>query len=179
MISEAIRTQWDLLSEALALGVQTVRVGFRRPWRWKEILQATVQIGVESLPIITIATAFAGLVVTNEIAWHMDEALHTTSMIPGFTGQFIIRELGIAIPSLLLVAKVGAAITAEVGSMKITEQIDALKLLRIDPVGYLVFPRLVACIFSTACLTLISIAVTLSCAVWMAMVRYNFSSWNI
>ena len=45
----------------------------------------------------------------------MDLALHTVTMIPGFTGQFILRELGIAIPALLLVAKVGAAITAEVG----------------------------------------------------------------
>ena len=82
------------------------------------------------------------MVVTNEIAYHMDLALHTVSMIPGFTGQFILRELGIAIPALLLVAKVGAAITAEVGSMKVTEQIDALKLLGIDPISYLVFPAL-------------------------------------
>ena len=108
-----------------------------------------------------ISTAFAGLVVTNEIAWHMDRALHTVAMIPGFTGQFILRELGIAIPALLLVAKVGASITAEVGSMKVTEQIDALKLLGIDPINYLVFPRFIASIFSGACLVLIAAGVTL------------------
>jgi phospholipid/cholesterol/gamma-HCH transport system permease protein len=157
------------------LFVETLRRAFRWPWRWNEIALAVVQMGIGSLPIIALSTAFAGLVVTNEIAYHMDEALHTITMIPGFTGQFILRELGIAIPALLLVAKVGASTTAEVGSMKVTEQIDALKLLGIDPIDYLVFPRFVACIFSIACLTLISIGVTLACAISVAVIRYNFS----
>ena len=165
----------DVLLDIPVLFLKSVACGFKRPWRWNEILTAMVQIGVGSVPIITVSTAFAGLVVTNEIAWHMNEALHTTDMIPGFTAQFIIRELGIAIPALLLVAKVGASITAEVGSMKVTEQIDALVLLGIDPIGYLLFPRFVASIVSIACLTLISIAVTLSCAILVAILRYHFS----
>lgn len=164
-----------LTLEILVLFRETLRRAFLRPWRWHEIFSSIVQIGVGSLPIITLATAFAGLVVTREIAWHMDVALHSTAMIPGFTGQFILRELGIAIPALLLVAKVGAAITAEVGTMKITEQIDALRLLRIDPISYLVFPRFVASIFATACLTLISIGVTMACAISVAVTTYHFS----
>ena len=148
---------------------------FRWPWRWNEILQATVQIGIESLPIIVTSTAFAGFVMTTEIAWHMDEALHTITMVPGFTGQFIIREIGIAIPVLLLVAKVGASTTAEVGTMKVTEQIDALKLLGIDPISYLVFPRFIACILSVVALTFISIGVTLVCAMAVAVFKYGFS----
>ncbi len=156
-------------------GQVIVRLPKRQSWRWGEIFSATVQIGVGSLPIISVATAFAGLVVTNEIAWHMNKALHTVSMIPGTTGQFILRELGIAIPLLLLVAKAGAAITAEVGSMKITEQIDALKLLGIDPVSYLVVPRFVATTISGMCLTLFSAGITLACAIMVATLRYNFS----
>lgn len=167
--------QLAIWREILSLFASTLAQGRRWPWRWSEIVSAMVQIGVGSVPIIAVSTAFAGLVVTHEIAWHMDAALHTVSMIPGFTGQFILRELGIAIPSLLLVAKVGASITAEVGSMKITEQIDALRLLRIDPVRYLVFPRFIASILSVACLTLISIGVTLTCAIWVAVNHYNFS----
>lgn len=133
-------------------------------------------MGIGSLPIITVSTAVAGTVVTHEIAWHMNAALHTVTMIPGFTGQFILRELGIAIPALLLVAKVGAATTAEVGTMKITEQIDALKLLGIDPLSYLVFPRFIAAIISGACLTLISVSITLGCALLVAIYSYNFSA---
>src|SRR5437870_4005454 len=97
-----ITEQLDTIGDILSLFYQTFRRALIRPWRWAEIAQAVVQIGIESIPIIVISTAFAGMVVTTEIAYHMDLALHTVSMIPGFTGQFILRELGIAIPALLL-----------------------------------------------------------------------------
>jgi phospholipid/cholesterol/gamma-HCH transport system permease protein len=174
--TEALREHVDTILDIFSLFGQTLRRSLVWPWRWTEIFQAIISIGIGSVPIIVICTAFAGMVVTNEIAYHMDLALHTTSMMPGFTAQFILRELGITIPALLLVAKVGAAITAEVGTMKVTEQIDALKLLGIDPVSYLVFPRFVATIISSACLTLIASAVTLGCAIMIAVFRYGFSS---
>ncbi len=145
-------------------------------WRRAEIIHAIVQSGIKSIPIVCLSTAFAGVVVTQQIAWHMDLSLHDVSMIPGFTGQFIFRELGIAIPALLLVSKVGASITAEVGTMKVTEQIDALKLLRIDPIEYLVFPRFIAGIVSGACLTLLAVAVTLSCSALVGILGYNFGA---
>jgi phospholipid/cholesterol/gamma-HCH transport system permease protein len=106
----------------------------------------------------------------------MDFALSNVSMIPGFTGQFVIRELGIAVPALLLVSKVGASMTAELASMKITEQLDAFKLLKIDVVSYHIFPRWVACILSTVCLTLISITITLLIAMITAVTKYHFNS---
>lgn len=158
------------------IATRTAGWAFHGKWRREEILQHLVHHGIGSIPIIGISTAFAGLVVTQEIAFHMDHALHTTSMIPGFTGQFIMRELGIAVPALLIVAKVGASMTAEIGGMKITEQVDALKLLGIDPVGYLVFPRWIAGIIATVSLTLIALAVTLSCAILMAVTKFNFST---
>jgi len=96
-------------------------------------------------------------------------------MVPGFTGQFIIRELGIAVATFLVVSKVGASITAEVGTMKITEQIDALRLLRINPISYLVFPRWIACIFCLACLTLIANAVTLAFSMAMSVWSFGFN----
>ena len=163
------------MRELAILSVRMWLLLFKWPWRWKEIFQAIAQIGIGSLPIITVATAFAGLVVTGEIGFHMDLALSNTSMIPGFTGRFIMRELAITIPALLVVAKVGASMTAEVGSMKITEQIDALKLLRIDPVAYLVFPRWIASIFSLMCLTLFAIMITIFFAAVVAVSRYHFN----
>lgn len=170
------------LAEQVATAFECLRLGFgfiarlgERPWRGQEIVQGIVQTGVGSLPIITIATAFAGMVVTHEIAWHMNRALGTISMIPGFTGQFIFRELGVVIPALLMVSKVGASTTAEVGTMKVTEQIDALKLLGIDPVSFLVFPRVIAAIVSAVCLTLIAITITLACAILVAVFKFNFT----
>lgn len=167
----------DIIREIWEVAFQTLRGLSSTPihrWRWKETFAAFEQIAIESLPVITLSTAFAGIVITNEMAWHMDQALHTVSMIPGFTGQFILRELGIAIPAFLLVSKVGASITAEVGTMKVTEQIDALKLLGIDPVRYLVIPRFLASLLAGACLTVIAIFVTLGCATVIAVTQYNF-----
>lgn len=146
------------------------------PHRKTEVAAAVDSIGIGSLPIITIATGFTGLVMTNEIAWHMDFALSNVSMIPGFTGQFVLRELGIAVPAMLIVSKVGASMTAELASMKITEQLDAFKLLKIDIVSYHIFPRWVACVLSTVCLTLISITITLLIAMFTAVTKYHFNS---
>ena len=157
------------------LFIETFDRAIHTKWRWSEIFQHIITNGIGSLPVILVATAFSGLVVTDEIAWHMDHALHTVQMIPGFTGQIILRELGIAIPAFLLISKVGASITAEVGTMKITDQIDALKLLGIDPVNYLVFPRFIASVISTACLTVLASGVTLACAIGMAVAHYDFS----
>jgi phospholipid/cholesterol/gamma-HCH transport system permease protein len=155
---------------------RTLLTCLKGPYRARETVQYMYSIGVQSLPIIVISTAFAGFVVTGELAFQMDRALHTVEMLPGFSGQFVFRELGIVIPALLLVSKVGAATTAEVGTMKITEQIDALRLLQIDPIEYLVYPRFVASLVVITCLTLISIAVTLACAIAIAVLRYNFST---
>lgn len=165
----------SFLKDFLKISTETVTWASRGEVRKDEILQQLVQHGIGSLPIIAISTAFAGIVVTQEIAYHMDHALNTTSMIPGFTGQFIMRELGIAVPALLIVSKVGASMTAEIGGMKITEQIDALKLLGINPIGYLVFPRWIASILASLALTLVALGVTLICAILMAVAQFNFS----
>jgi phospholipid/cholesterol/gamma-HCH transport system permease protein len=152
--------------------IQQVSTG---PHRKKEFFTAMESIGIGSLPIITIATGFTGLVMTSEIAWHMDFALSNVSMIPGFTGQFVLREIGIAVPALLIVSKVGASMTAELASMRITEQLDAFKLLRIDVVSFHIFPRWAACTISTICLTLISITITLIIAMLTAVTKYHFN----
>ncbi len=162
------------------LALQLVKKLFRQiahgPHRKLEVMNQMEIIGVGSLPIITIATGFTGLVMTSEIAWHMDFALSNVSMIPGFTGQFVVRELGIAVPALLMVSKVGASLTAELASMRITEQLDAFKLLKIDVVSYHIFPRWIACTVSTICLTLIAIAITIIIAMTTAVTKYHFNS---
>jgi phospholipid/cholesterol/gamma-HCH transport system permease protein len=165
----------DFFREFVELAVLLIRTAIFSRWRGKEIMNEIYRIGVGSLPIIALSTSFAGLVITSEIAWHMELALHSTSMIPGFTGQFILRELGIAIPALLVVSKVGASMTAEIGSMKVTEQIDALKLLKIDPIQYLVFPRWIASIVSLVCLTVIALGITMGCATFMAITQFHFN----
>lgn len=170
-MKDVIHTQW--LAFRLFLGIfKDLQKG---PIRLQDILHQCAQMAIGSLPLVVISTAFAGLVVTTQMAHHMDLALSNTSMIPGFSGQFILRELGTAIPAMLMVAKVGASIAAEVSTMKITDQIDALKLLRIDPVRYLLIPRFFASIFALSSLTLIAIFVTLLFSGAVAVISYGYN----
>lgn len=176
VIGTPVIEQWQTAQLTVRLYQQIAQRVLQRKIRFSEIAPAIAHMGAESLPVVTVSTAFAGIVITGEIAWHMDRALHTITMIPGFTGQFTLRELGVAIPALLFVSKVGASTTAEVGTMRITEQIDALKLLKIDPVDYLVLPRWAAGIVSMACLTLFAIAITLGCSLTLAVWKYGFTT---
>lgn len=137
--------------------------------------RSAVESGVESLPIVLLATAFTGIVVTHEVAWHMNLALHTIQIIPGFTSQFIVRELAITVPAILLVAKVGASITAELSNMKISAQLDALRLLGISRITTLVLPRVLGSWLATVTLVLIAQAVTLFFSLLIAVTNYGFN----
>ena len=166
----------NLVRSILNLYLLNFKILFSGQYKKKTVYEQVAKITLGSLPIVSIATTFTGIVVTHEIAWHMDVALQTVSLIPGFSGQFILRELGVIIPAFLVVAKVGASITAEIGSMKVTDQINALKLLRIDPISYLVFPRWVATIFAMILLTLVGVVLTLTFATILATLQYNFNA---
>ena len=92
----------------------------------------------------------------------MKLVIQNDSMVPGFGALLILRELGAVITALLMASRIGAGYASEVGSMKITEQIDALKMLGIDPINYLVVPRFLACIIGGVILT---IAANITCLI--------------
>lgn len=115
-----------------------------KPLRVKETIQQIFFVANGSLWIIVFCVCFAAVVTILESSFHMKIVIQNDSMVPGFASLLILRELGAVVTALLLTSRVGAGIAAEVGSMKVTEQIDALKMLGIDPVNYLLVPRLIA-----------------------------------
>ena len=101
-------------------------------------------LGVDSLPIVSLTLGFAGAVMTLQIA----DVLTTygaQSTVGGIIAIAMGRELGPVLVGVVLAGRVGAAITAELGAMKVTEQIDALRVMAVNPIGYLVVPRLLSC----------------------------------
>ncbi|MBN8535549.1 MAG: ABC transporter permease [Deltaproteobacteria bacterium] len=115
-----------------------------KPFRFKETIQQLYFVANGSLWIIVFCVCFAAVVTILESSFHMKLVIQNDSMVPGFASLLILRELGAVVTALLLTSRVGAGIAAEVGSMKVTEQIDALKMLGIDPVNFIVIPRLFA-----------------------------------
>ncbi len=135
------------------------RVVFSFRFRFHETMRQCYFVAVESLPVIGFSMGFISLMLVLEFSFHMKLVLRQDSLVPAFSTVLLLRELGPVMACLLLTSRVGAGIAAEIGTMKVTEQIDALKLLSIDPVEYLTVPRLVACIFAAIALSLISVSV--------------------
>lgn len=125
-------------------------------FRYKETLQQTNFVAVQSLPIVVFCVCFAAMVTVLESSYHMKLVIQNDSMVPGFAAMLILRELGAVVTALLLTSRVGAGIAAEVGTMKITEQIEALQMLGIRPSHYIVIPRLIACVVGGVALTVIA-----------------------
>lgn len=140
----------------IALIAETLTGLFMPPFRRKEFFQQLHFVANTSLVIIVFCVSFAAVVTILESSFHMKLVIQNDSMVPGFAALLILRELGAVVTALLLTSRVGAGYASEVGSMQITEQVDALKMLGIDPINYLVVPRFLACVLGGMMLTIIA-----------------------
>ena len=109
----------------------------------KLLLHQMEHIGVNSLPLVLIIASFTGAVAAWQAAYQL-KGLAPLSFLGGATTRAIITELGPVLTGIVIAGRVGASIAAEIGTMKVTEQIDALEIMAINPVRYLVMPRFVA-----------------------------------
>jgi len=121
----------------------------------ENILKHIEEIGINSLPLVGIIAFFTGMVLVMETS-HTLKKFGAEIYSGGLVSISMIRELGPVLVALVLAGRVGASIAAEIGVMKITEQIDALEVLAVDPVSYLVTPRIIAGIFSLPILFIMS-----------------------
>lgn len=138
---------------------------FRRPekWRiyWKEIIHEMNEIGVGSLGLIVIISTFIGAVMTIQIAFQLVSDLIPTSVIGQINRDSNILELGPTISALVLMGKVGSAISSQIGSMRVTEQIDALEIMGINAAGYLILPKIIAGVIMVPVLVIVAIVCAL------------------
>ncbi len=109
----------------------------------KAILHQMEHIGVNSLPLVLIIAIFTGAVAAWQAAYQL-KGLAPMSILGGTTSRAIITELGPVLTGIVIAGRVGASIAAELGTMKVTEQIDALEIMAIDPIRYLAMPRMLA-----------------------------------
>ncbi len=117
---------------------------FRYPPRRRIVFQQMAHLGVDTLPIISLTMLFTGMVLTLQTATEFIR-LGAQSTVGGIVTIAVGRELGPVLAGVVTAGRVGAAITAEISTMKVTEQIDALRVMATNPTGYLVVPRLIAC----------------------------------
>lgn len=148
---------------------------FQRPYRISNVFKQLYFVANESAWIIFVCVSFAAGVVIVEAAFHMKIVVQNHSMVPGFASMLIMRELAAVVSCLLLGSRVGAGWAAEVGSMKVTEQIDALKMLGIEPVKFILSPRLVASILGAAVIVGLSNIVCLIIAMYVSTWKLGYT----
>ena len=115
----------------------------RPPLRLKNTFKQMERVGVDSLPVILITATFTGLVLALQ-SYTGFKRFNAESMVGTVVALSMTRELGPVLTGLIVAGRVGSSLAAELGTMKVTEQIDALYTLATDPVKYLIVPRFLA-----------------------------------
>lgn len=126
---------------------------------YKQILTEMEVLGINSLGIVLIISIFCGAVITIQTAYSIESPLVPRYLIGLATRDTLILEFSSTIVSLILAGKVGSNIASEIGTMRITEQIDALEIMGINSASYLILPKIIASMFINPFLVIISIFV--------------------
>jgi len=116
---------------------------FKRPFHLREVINQCFEVGLKSLALISLTGFIVGIVFTKQSRPSLED-FGATSWLPSLIGIAIIKALGPLVTALICAGKVGSSIGAELGSMKVTEQIDAMEVSAINPFKYLVVTRVVA-----------------------------------
>ena len=144
-LGKVIVRAFEYLGELLTLLSRCVRAMFQEGIHLKDLLRQFTSVGTESIPIVLLTVGFSGAVLALYTVGSLTN-LGIGDLLGGIVALSIVRETGPLITAVTLIARVGSGITAEIGAMKTTEQVDALRAMGISPITYLVVPRLLACV---------------------------------
>jgi len=138
-----LETFFYQLGEVCVLGARTVRALFKKPFEGREIVRQLESLGVASMGIVTITSLFIGMVMSTQFAFGLQKfgGMEYTGRVVALT---FARELAPTLTAVIVGGRIGAGMTAEIGAMAVTEQLDAISALGADPVKKLVLPRLMA-----------------------------------
>jgi len=158
-IGRITRSFLKALFKVLGLFVTTVGSFVLGPFRKKPVSRKSffaqaVFAGIDSLIIVFFVDFFIGMVLAMQSAYQLEQ-LGATLYVAALVGVSMTREIGPVLTSLVIAGRVGAAITAELATMKVTEQVEALQTLSLNPVRYLVAPRFLALLIMLPCLVIL------------------------
>ena len=154
-LNETAKTKVLFIQEYFALAWKALRFIFARPFYAQDLVQQMDEIGVKSLGIVLLTGLFTGMVLALQSAVQL-KTFGATIYIGRLVSASMIRELGPVLAGLMVAGRVGSGIAAQLGSMRVTEQIDALNTLGTDPIKKLVTPRVLASLIMLPILTVIN-----------------------
>jgi phospholipid/cholesterol/gamma-HCH transport system permease protein len=141
------------IHDAYRFTVRFFKEAFSRPFHLREVIHQSFEVGIKSLALITLTGFIVGIVFTKQSRPSLED-FGATSWLPSLIGIALVRALGPLVTALICAGKVGSGIGAELGSMKVTEQIEAMEVSAINPFKYLVVTRVLATSIMVPILTL-------------------------
>lgn len=148
------------LSSLYTLFRQTLYWIFITPWnqkpiRWHFVFHQMEEIGIRSIPIVFLVSYFIGVILALQTASQLRQ-LGAVKLVGALVGVALIRELGPLMTAVIVTGRVGASFTATLGTMKVSDEILALEVMAINPVGFLIRPRFIAMLVMFPCLTILA-----------------------
>src|SRR5947208_8054697 len=128
--------------------------GFR-PKNLRLVLPRMYEVGVRSVPVVGVTGAFIGMVLAIESITQF-RTIGQEQRLGSVINLSVVKQIGPVLAAVMLAGRIGGALTAELGTMNVTEQLDALRVMGADPIRFLVVPRLIACVLLTPMLTVYS-----------------------
>lgn len=163
-----LRAYVEELGGMCLLAGDTFRLSLRRPFEFRAWVEQLFEIGVRSLTITSVTLLFTGMVLSIQTAYSLAD-YGGDAFVGDIVALSIVRELGPVLTALMVAGRVGAGITAELGAMTVTDQVDALRALAASPVKKLVVPRVVALVIALPLLTVLADLIALFGGLLMAV----------
>lgn len=153
----------------------TVSRAVRPPYYPSRLFEQLMQIGWFSLPVVGMTAIFSGAALAQQ-TFTAGSRFNATSTVPAIVVLGIVRELGPVLVGLMVAGRVSSAMAAELGTMRVTEQLDALTTLRTDPYRYLIAPRLIAALIAIPLMVLIANAIGIFGGYFVAVYKLDFNA---
>ncbi|MFH1060879.1 MAG: ABC transporter permease [Pseudomonadota bacterium] len=154
-VGHAVMRGMEEAGELLLLFIQTCLWLLRPPWRLHLIFRQMEFVGIKSINVTVLTGAFTGAVFALQ-SYHGFSLFGAESLVGSTVALALTRELGPVLTCLMVTGRAGSAMAAELGTMRVTEQIDALYVMAVNPVQYLVLPRVVASVIMLPVLTIVA-----------------------
>jgi phospholipid/cholesterol/gamma-HCH transport system permease protein len=145
----------------------------RGNYRGRDIVRQMYYVGNRSLLFAVVTLGFIGMVLVFQTALQVNRITGDLSQIGADWVRILVHEFGPTLTGMMLATRVGAGIAAEVGSMVVTEQVDALRMNDVDPIDYLIVPRFLACIYMGIVITVFAAVVALALGALTAEIRFG------
>jgi phospholipid/cholesterol/gamma-HCH transport system permease protein len=172
MILAGLKDDMKVIGEIVILVRDCIVCMFSKPFYWGKLLEQIIHLGIGSLSITIVIGVVTGLVMTLQFGYGL-EKFGGTLYVPAIVSLSLMRELAPIFTSLLIAGRIGSGISAEIGAMNVTQQIDAIRALGTNPVRVLVVPRVLAAVISLPLLTTLSAFMGIIGGLSIALLEFN------